>query len=80
MMNESKFINTRTQDLEPFYHDAGQFYWIKSSALLEFKKIFTSNTGFIELNEFEAQDVDNIEDWEMLTFKYDFINKKKKLE
>jgi N-acylneuraminate cytidylyltransferase len=34
-----EFIESRSQDLEPSFHDAGQFYWFKPT-LLEEKKNF----------------------------------------
>ena len=69
-MREVEHINTRSQDLEAFYHDSGQFYWLKSDDFLEEKKVFTAKTGYIELKEYEAQDVDTFEDWAMLELKY----------
>ena len=71
-LREQKHINTRSQDLEDHYHDSGQFYWLNTDAFLKTKKVFTDNTGFIELKEYEAQDVDTPEDWEMLELKYNF--------
>ena len=73
-MKEPINLNSRSQDLETYYHDSGQFYWIKSSTILSEKKIFTDNTGFIELKEFEAQDVDTIDDWAMLQIKFKYID------
>jgi pseudaminic acid cytidylyltransferase len=72
-MREPEYLLSRSQDLEPFYHDSGQFYWLKSSDFLREKKVFTSNTGFIELAETEAQDVDTMLDWEMLKVKYSYL-------
>lgn len=69
-MREVKYINIRSQDLEPFFHDSGQFYWLNTEAFLLEKKVFTSNTGYVELKEYEAQDVDTLDDWEMLELKY----------
>jgi len=37
--------------------------------------IFTQNTGYIELEDVEAQDVDNAIDWEMLEIKYNYLKK-----
>jgi pseudaminic acid cytidylyltransferase len=74
-LREPKYINTRSQDLEPFYHDSGQFYWIKTKDILKEKSIFTSKTGYIELHESEAQDVDTLMDWEMLLLKFNNNNK-----
>jgi pseudaminic acid cytidylyltransferase len=74
-LREPKYINARSQDLEPFYHDSGQFYWIKTKDILKEKSIFTSKTGYIELHESEAQDVDTLMDWEMLLLKFNNNNK-----
>lgn len=72
-MIDSSNINTRTQDLSPSYHDAGQFYWMKSSILKDCK-IFTENTGIYLLNELNAQDIDTIEDWKIAELKYKYLN------
>lgn len=69
-MFQPEHLSTRSQDLEPAYHDAGQFYWFKSNALLTRKKLWTDNTGVIEISEMKAQDIDTIEDWEIAEFKY----------
>lgn len=66
-------LNTRTQDLEHHYFDSGQFYWINTRHFHDQKRIFMSNTGFIELKEFECQDVDTLEDWELLELKHELI-------
>jgi pseudaminic acid cytidylyltransferase len=62
----------RSQDLPQAFHDAGQWYWIKTEKLLEKKQILTDNTGFILLDETESQDVDNDSDWKMMEIKYRF--------
>lgn len=71
-LKDLQHINTRSQDLKDYYHDSGQFYWLNTKSFLKEKKIFMSNTGYIELKEYEAQDVDNEEDWEMLEIKYKY--------
>ena len=63
-------LNTRSQDLEPRYHDAGQFYWIKLKAFLEEKKILTNNTGAINISPLHAQDIDTETDWKLAEIKY----------
>jgi len=72
VLRETKHIITRSQDLEDHYHDSGQFYWLNTEEFLKEKKIFTSKTGYIELKENEAQDVDTPEDWKMLELKFNF--------
>lgn len=71
-LREKEHINSRSQDLEDYYHDSGQFYWINTEHFLSEKKIFTDNTGYIEIKEFEAQDVDTFDDWQMLELKYNY--------
>lgn len=73
VMNQQEHLNTRSQDLEEFFHDSGQFYWLTTSDFLKEKKIFTDKTKFIELEEYQAQDVDTPEDWKMLEIKYKFL-------
>ena len=69
-MFQSKYKNSRSQDLEAAYHDAGQFYWFNNRVLLNEKKLWTANTGAVILNEMEAQDIDTMEDWRIAEFKY----------
>ena len=71
-LREEKYINTRSQDLENHFHDSGQFYWLNTESFLREKKVFNGNTGYVELKEYEAQDVDTMNDWTMLQLKYNF--------
>jgi len=68
----------RSQELEPSYHDAGQFYWIKKDKLLEHGKVFIPKTGFICIDETSAQDIDTEDDWRYAEIKYDILCSKKK--
>lgn len=56
---------TRTQDLPPVFHDAGQFYWGTRAAWLEGRPIFGARSRFVELPAWRAVDIDRPEDWEM---------------
>jgi pseudaminic acid cytidylyltransferase len=71
-MNYPEFLKTRSQDLTPNYHDAGQFYFFEINKLLKFKNLYTDNTGVIILSELDAQDIDNFSDWKLAEFKYKF--------
>jgi pseudaminic acid cytidylyltransferase len=66
--------NTRSQDLEPAYHDAGQFYWMKFEAGLKGIHKF----GF-EIDDVFVQDIDNLKDWEIAEIKYQHLKNKKLL-
>jgi N-acylneuraminate cytidylyltransferase len=72
-LREPEHSDTRSQDLESYYHDSGQFYWVKAEALIKEKTLFTTKAGYIELRETEAQDVDTMLDWEMLKVKYNYL-------
>ncbi|HIG41530.1 MAG: pseudaminic acid cytidylyltransferase [bacterium] len=54
---------TRSQDLEEAYHDAGQFYWGKTSAWLSEKPMFSDDSIPIVLPRHRVQDIDTPEDW-----------------
>ena len=62
--------NVRSQDLEPTYHDSGQFYWMRTSRFLMQRKFFAKKTAPMELSEWEVQDIDTEEDWAMAEIKY----------
>jgi len=67
-------LNTRSQDLNKSFHDAGQFYWFNVERFKDNKKIFTANSGGIILPETKVQDIDNEMDWKLAELKYQFIN------
>lgn len=73
-MNWPKNLNSRSQDLPPAYHDAGQFYWFSVEAFLAKKNLFTDNTGAIELEEQEVQDIDTLTDWKLAELKYQLMH------
>ena len=56
-------FNTRSQDLEGAWHDAGQFYWGKADAWLAGKVIFGPESTPVILPRHQVQDVDTPEDW-----------------
>ncbi|MCX7863275.1 MAG: pseudaminic acid cytidylyltransferase [Bacteroidales bacterium] len=72
-------LRKRSQDLEPAYHDSGQFYWLRTTAFKEQKQFFMSNTGAIILSELEAQDIDTPEDWQIAEMKYLLLHGKKNI-
>ncbi|MFY0651240.1 MAG: pseudaminic acid cytidylyltransferase [Cyclobacteriaceae bacterium] len=69
-----EYLESRSQDLENHYHDAGQFYWLKVKEFMKSKKVFSENASGIVLNELNVQDIDNLSDWEIAEFKYQFLN------
>lgn len=67
---QPEYRNTRSQDLEPLYHDGGQFYCYDVLAFLEREGQFTDGIAAIELPESEVQDIDTLEDWKVAEMKY----------
>lgn len=57
-----QYVNTRTQDLEPAYFDAGQFYWGRSEAWLSGLALHANGTTIV-LSEDSTVDIDRPEDW-----------------
>lgn len=64
----------RSQDLPRSFHDAGQFYWLNIPAILQKKMLLTDNIGAVFVNEIDAQDIDNLSDWNLAEFKYKYRN------
>lgn len=56
-------VATRTQDLEPGYYDAGQFYWGGADTWLSGANIH-ANGRTIVLPEWRVVDIDTPDDWE----------------
>lgn len=69
-----EFMSRNSQDLEPIYHDAGQFYFLKVSAVKKQKKMFLDKMLPIILSESEAQDIDVEEDLKILELKYKLLS------
>lgn len=66
--NEKK----RSQDLDQWFHDAGQWYWYQVNRME--KGLNQLNKGFVEIPNIKVQDIDNDEDWILSELKYKFIN------
>jgi N-acylneuraminate cytidylyltransferase len=75
VMLHPEYYNVRSQDLETYYHDTGQFYCIKSCALRKEKRLFCEHTMPLVLQESEIQDIDTIEDWKIAEIKYQILMK-----
>ena len=56
-------FNTRSQDLEEAYHDAGQFYWGKAQAFKDESPLFSEVATPYVLPRYLVQDIDTMEDW-----------------
>lgn len=64
----------RSQDLEPFYHDAGQFYCLRTESFLKQKKLIMDKTVPLEMSELEVQDIDTLQDFRLAEVKFRMRN------
>jgi N-acylneuraminate cytidylyltransferase len=62
-MFSPEHFNTRSQDLEEAWHDAGQFYWGTADAWREERAIFGKGSVPVKLPRHRVQDIDTPEDW-----------------
>lgn len=54
---------SRSQDLTPAYHDAGQFYWGTADAFLTGKIMYSNDATAYIVPRYQVQDIDTEEDW-----------------
>lgn len=64
-MFQPEYFDSRSQDLEKSYHDAGQFYWGSASAFLLKIPIFGDTSKPVILPITQVQDIDTLEDWRL---------------
>ena len=56
-------VSTRTQDLEPAFFDAGQFYWAHADTWISGANIHANGRAIV-LPEWRVVDIDTPEDWD----------------
>ncbi len=69
-MFQPEHFNTRSQDLEEAWHDAGQFYWGKAEAWLAHKPLFSKSAAPVVLPRHRVQDIDTLDDWKRAELLY----------
>lgn len=68
-----EYRNFHSQDLPKAFHDSGQFYFFKTAAFREQRKLFTENTVGLEIPETEVQDINDELDWKLAEIKFSFL-------
>ena len=63
-----EYKNSRSQDLETVYHDAGQWYWYNPNKIEN--SLFKENTASVILSPQEVQDIDTHSDWLLAELKF----------
>lgn len=75
MVDPTQF-ETRSQDLQETFHDAGQFYWGKPNAWLSGKPLFGQHTAPVFIPRYRVQDIDTAEDWRRAELMFRALNLK----
>ena len=65
-----QYLDSRSQDLEPHYHDVGQFYVFRTASFQKNRRLMVGDILPYVLSELEVQDIDNQTDWELAQLKY----------
>ena len=68
-----QYERARSQDLEPIYHDCGQFYFCRTDVFLEKHSMVLPNSKPYIIPEEEAQDIDTMSDWIIAEEKYNIL-------
>ena len=71
-----EYLDSRSQDLEPHYHDVGQFIVFRTEAFRKNRKLMVGNILPLFVSEMEVQDIDNQTDWEIAEMKYRLMTEK----
>lgn len=66
-------MTKRSQDLEPLYHDCGQFYCLNVERFLQQKAIWMEHAVPLIQEERYVQDIDTLEDWALAEMKYKLL-------
>lgn len=73
-----QYLDSRSQDLTPHYHDVGQFYLFRVKNYQKNEKLMVGNILPYVVSEMEVQDIDNQTDWEIAELKYQVMKEKQK--
>lgn len=65
---------SRSQDLPRRFHDAGQYYWVKTSQMLAEGTLFVSRSSVEHISPLVAQDIDAEEDWKIAELKFSLLS------
>lgn len=69
---------TRSQDLQPAYHDAAQFYWSRTSAIQNDIPTFSDDAVPVVLPKYLVQDIDDLDDWYRAELMFEVVKKLEK--
>lgn len=67
------FVESRSQDLDKLYYDAGQFYFGSAENFLIKKPIFSADSMIVEIPQIFVVDINTPQDWEIAELKYNIL-------
>jgi pseudaminic acid cytidylyltransferase len=68
-MFQPEHYASRSQDLEPAFHDAALFCWMTREVCVMKQPVFAGRAGSFVIDAMEAQDIDTEADWRMAELK-----------
>jgi pseudaminic acid cytidylyltransferase len=72
-----EYSRSRSQDLEKWYHDAGQFYMYDAKRFLQEKGAPAGPIMPIYVSELQVQDIDSEDDFKIAELKYQLMKEKR---
>ncbi|WP_029407163.1 pseudaminic acid cytidylyltransferase [Thiomicrorhabdus sp. Milos-T2] len=73
-----EYLNSRSQDLEEGFYNAGQFYWGTGEAWSAGRRVLNGNSAPIVVPRGRVQDIDTLEDWEHAELLFNWLVEKNK--
>jgi len=74
MINPAQ-MQVRSQDFEPAWHDAGQFYWGMAATWASQIPVFGGHARGVELPSSRVVDIDTPEDWDRAEALFEVLNR-----
>jgi len=74
VFREPKYLNSRSQDLEKWYHEVGQYYLFDVDKYVALKGQIQNDISALIVDDIEAQDIDTEDDWKIAELKYKLIH------
>lgn len=71
---EPQYLNSRSQDLEKWYHEVGQYYLFDVKKYVPLKGQIEEDISALIVDDIEAQDIDTEDDWKIAELKYKLIH------
>ena len=72
-------FNVRSQDLEPAFHDVGQFYWGKTDEFLVADSLFSPRAVPLKVPSWRVHDIDTEDDWDRAEILFKILSQRGEL-